>query len=395
MTPPPAPAEPRPRPNAPGSRQADVAVEDGALSQVNDEPGVLSRLACSHEATGGEVGGIRRHRRLRGVAAHGGVPIVRGHDVRSPTGRRRGDGRWLVEAALEGIGVGGRQLHALTSADLDDNRRGGCLGAGDSRCAARQQDQEQQQAEPQDHERENSVPAVFKTGQTPASTSFTAARILRLRGRTMTASVVTFSMQLGAGGRRIARGVAEKLRFRYYDWEVIAQAAAEAGVSPEVLAVATSERSPSFLERVMSRLAGPPSGESPASAEPLPSSLLTSDDYSQFLDRVVQELGNRGEAVIVNHAAQVRLARLPGVLKVLVVGSQEQRARRLAQARGSGLASARKTLEDSDKQRTDFFKRVYHIDWLGMNNYDLALNTDLVSVELAVDMVAAAAREVR
>jgi cytidylate kinase len=99
--------------------------------------------------------------------------------------------------------------------------------------------------------------------------------------------------------------------------------------------------------------------------------------------------------VIVNHAAQVRLAQLPGVLRVLVVGGEEQRARRLAQARGSDLVSARKTLQDSDQQRTDFYKRIYHIDWLGMGNYDLALNSDLISADLAVDMVAAAAREVR
>ena len=72
----------------------------------------------------------------------------------------------------------------------------------------------------------------------------------------MTANIVTFSNQTGAGGHAIARAVAEKLRFRYYDWEIISQAAAEAGVSPEVLAVAESEGSPGFLERMMARLAG-------------------------------------------------------------------------------------------------------------------------------------------
>ena len=72
----------------------------------------------------------------------------------------------------------------------------------------------------------------------------------------MSATIVTFSNQMGSGGSAISRAVAERLRFRYYDWEIIARAAQEAGVSPELLAIATSERAPGFLERMMSRLAG-------------------------------------------------------------------------------------------------------------------------------------------
>jgi len=210
----------------------------------------------------------------------------------------------------------------------------------------------------------------------------------------MTASVVTFSTQMGTGGSRIARAVAEKLRFRYYDWEVISQAASEAGVSPEVLAVATSERAPGFLERMMARLAGPAAGEEAATV-PVPprSNLLTSDDYRQFLDHVVQELGSRGDAVIVNHSAQAVLRGQPGVLKVLVVGGNKRRAERLAEMRGTTVEAARKLIEDSDRQRADYFKRVYHMDWLSMANYDLALNADQVSAELAADMVATTARQ--
>ncbi|HWC30886.1 MAG TPA: cytidylate kinase-like family protein [Dehalococcoidia bacterium] len=210
----------------------------------------------------------------------------------------------------------------------------------------------------------------------------------------MTASVVTFSTQMGSGGGRIARAVAEKLRFRYYDWEVISQAANEAGVSPEVLAVATSERSPGFLERMMARLAGPIESEV-AAAGPAPqrSSLLNSDDYRQFLDHVVRELGSRGDAVIVNHSGQAVLRDLPGVLKVLVIGSPQRRVERLALAQNTDVATAAKLVEDSDRQRADYFKRVHRIDWLNMSHYDLALNVDHVAHDLAVDMVAAAARE--
>jgi cytidylate kinase len=210
----------------------------------------------------------------------------------------------------------------------------------------------------------------------------------------MTASVVTFSSQMGSGGGAIARAVAGRLRFRYYDWEVIARAAQEAGVSPEVLAVATSERSPGFLERMMSRLAGSAAGEEPLEGPaPARPNLLTSADYRQFLEHVVQELGRKGDAVILDHSGQVVLKRTPGVLKVLIRGSEERRVARMAANQGANPDAVRKTIANSDRQRQDYFKSVYHLDWLSAANYDLVISTDYVNHDLAVDMITAAARE--
>ncbi|HWO72867.1 MAG TPA: cytidylate kinase-like family protein [Dehalococcoidia bacterium] len=211
----------------------------------------------------------------------------------------------------------------------------------------------------------------------------------------MTASVIAFSTQMGSGGNGIARAVAERLRFRFYDWEIFSRAAAEAGVSAEVLAVAISQRSPGFMERMMARLAALGAGEEPVVSSPTVPRLstMTSDDYRQFLEHVVRELGAQGDAVIVNHNCQVLLRDLPGVLKVLVVGSDERRAARLARIQGVAPDAARKTVLDSDRQRADFLKRVYHFDWLNMANYDIALNTDRIAADLAVDIVTAAAKE--
>jgi cytidylate kinase len=208
----------------------------------------------------------------------------------------------------------------------------------------------------------------------------------------MTARVVTFSTQLGSGGNAISRAVAEKLRYRFYDWEIISRAAQEAGVSPEVLAVATSERSPGFIERVIGRLAGLGAAEtSPAPA--VTPNLLGSEDYRQFIEHVVRELGTQGDVVIVNRAGQVVLSDVPGVLRVLIYGSPERRAARFAANQERDPEAVRQNVADSDRQRGEYLKRVYHLDWLSAVNYDLAINTDIVSPELAVDMIAATARE--
>jgi cytidylate kinase len=211
----------------------------------------------------------------------------------------------------------------------------------------------------------------------------------------MTAGVVTFSSQIGANGAAIARAVAAKLHYRYYDWEVISQAANESGVSPEVLAVASAEREPGFIERVMRRLlAGAPADElSPPQTGPR-LSMLTSDDYRHFVEHVVRELAQSGDAVIVGHAAQAVLRERSGVLKVLLVAPLDRRVKRMASTQGLPEKQVRQTIEQSDRQRQDLFKRAYHMDWLDASVYDVSLNTERVSMDLARDMIVACAREI-
>lgn len=215
----------------------------------------------------------------------------------------------------------------------------------------------------------------------------------------MPASVVTFTVQIGSGGYSIARAVAESLGFRYYDWEITSEAASRAGVSPDV--VAASERVPGFMERMMRRLvsASAVSGEEAVTMiAPEPAILsaavqsLNSDDYRQFIERVVAELAERGDAVIVGHAAQAILKKTSGTLKVLLYGSASARADRLAAEQKTSAEQAMQTMRQSDKDRSELFARVYKLNWLDASNYDLAFKTDHLPVEVAVQTVVATAK---
>ena len=218
----------------------------------------------------------------------------------------------------------------------------------------------------------------------------------------MTATVITLSVQTGSGGFAIARQVAERLRFRYHDWEITAEAAARAGVSPnEVLA---AEHVPGFVESMMRRLGtasavtvegAPMFSELSSSTWTAALQSMTSEDYRQFIERVVLELAEQGETVIVGHAAQHTLRQRPGTLRVLVLGSLDQRAERLAHEQAMSEEQTLKQIKESDKERAGLMKRVYHFDWLDAAVYDLCLNTDLLSDEFAVDTVVAAATQMK
>jgi cytidylate kinase len=210
--------------------------------------------------------------------------------------------------------------------------------------------------------------------------------------------IVTFTVRLGSQGNQTARLVANKLGFRYYDWEITAEAASRAGVPPNV--VAASEQAQTFVERVLERLllTGVSDGEEPVGrfsslAMSSAISALGSRQYRQFVERVVLELAQRGNAVIVGHASQVLLAGQPGVFRVLVTGSQERRAQRVAAEEGRDLDDARKMVRESDYERKSFFKQTYAFDLLNADGYDLILNSDRLSPDAAATAVMVALAE--
>ena len=132
----------------------------------------------------------------------------------------------------------------------------------------------------------------------------------------MTANVIALSVQTGSGGFAVAHQVAERLGFRYYDWEITSEAAVRAGVSPnEVIA---AERVPGFVERMMRRL-GAASAVSveggPVFSELSPAAWSTrpaEPDLGRLppVHRAHRPGARRqGDAVIVGHAGAAHTAR--------------------------------------------------------------------------------------
>jgi len=208
----------------------------------------------------------------------------------------------------------------------------------------------------------------------------------------MNTRVVSISRQVGSGGEEVARQTAQRLGFRYIDYQVIQTAAREAGVSPET--VSEAEHSPSLLTRILEALARNPSMPVAAWADPVPlatSPLYTSTDYRTFIESVIRDVALEGGCLIVGHAAQVILRDRLDTLHVLVTGSPAFRARRIMAGMNVDEKTAMKTVERTDNERLDYFRRFYDTGWLAPCTYDLCLNTDRLSPDQAAALVEQAA----
>jgi cytidylate kinase len=205
--------------------------------------------------------------------------------------------------------------------------------------------------------------------------------------------VICISRLLGAGGADIGRMVADNLKYRFVDEEIVQQAAESNGVSVEELADA--ERRTRVIDGLIRNLAlaGGAAGLVGHGAGVLPVSDGTADPKSlrALIQRSIHETAERGDVVIVSHGASYALTGRGDVLRVLVTASAETRAARAAQDNSLDMKKATKAVSDGDAARAAYLKRFYGVAAELPTHYDLALNSDSLSMELIRDLVVNAA----
>jgi uncharacterized protein len=194
---------------------------------------------------------------------------------------------------------------------------------------------------------------------------------------------VCISHASGAGGEEVGRLVAQRLGYLYVDDEIVARAAAKGGIGPEE--VADEERRKSVAARVLDALAqgGGEAWALGGVGMPRAGPELGSDDLRALIREAIEQTAARGNVVIVAHAASHVVSRGPEVLRVLVTASPSTRASRL------GDEGARK-VKDEDAARRDYLRRFYDVDEESPTHYDLVVNTDVLSVGQAADVVSQA-----
>ena len=75
-------------------------------------------------------------------------------------------------------------------------------------------------------------------------------------------------------------------------------------------------------------------------------------------------------------------------MRVLITASPTTRVSRVARELGHDEPQAAREIEHSDRERRAFFKRFYNLDEERETHYDLVVNTDVLSPEVAARLIA-------
>jgi len=188
-------------------------------------------------------------------------------------------------------------------------------------------------------------------------------------------AVVTISFEIGAGGPEIGSMLAGRLGYRYVDHELISEAAHRYGLVEDRLSH-LSDAKPSLFERFD----------------------VETRRYITVIQTVMFEFAAEDNVVLMGRGGQWLLRGIPHVLRVRVAAPFDVRVKRLTEklsAQTGDRVTARSVTQmvrQDDTQRVGRMRYLYEVDLRDPALYDLALNTEALTTEAAVQVLADLAR---
>lgn len=195
--------------------------------------------------------------------------------------------------------------------------------------------------------------------------------------------VISLSRQFGAGGKTLGEMVANRLNFEFLDEVLVHKLAKEANVSArwvEGVAREAGGHLMRFLSSlVSSRFIERHVGES--------GSDFDEAKYVKFLTKVVEEVAEEDNVVILGRGSQFILRKNPQAVMVLLVAELEDRIKFIMEHYGLGQGKAENMVVRHEKMRTRFLKELYPGNPNDPSLYHMVLNTSLISMEIAENLI--------
>lgn len=195
--------------------------------------------------------------------------------------------------------------------------------------------------------------------------------------------VITIGRQFGSGGRELGRRLAERLGIKYYDKELLLEAARKAGVNPEFFE-RSDERFPSFLSGLFSFALGYSSFNLYAG-----SSSISDEQIYKAQSDFIRSLGIETSCVIVGRTADYVLRDHPHLISIFVHAPVEECVRRIMR-RGDfdSPDKARSHAAKVNRLRADYYNFYTDRTWGAAASYNLTVDTSLMTMDELVDFLA-------
>lgn len=194
----------------------------------------------------------------------------------------------------------------------------------------------------------------------------------------MKKNIITISRQFGSGGRTVGHLVAEKLGIPFYDKELVEHIALESGFAPKFVEE-HGEHSPgkSFLSYAFA----------PQGVPGIMNGLSTADFLWNIQCGVILQLAEKGPCVIVGRNADYILKDRKDVLHTFIHADTDFRAERIVRLYGESEKTPLARLQEKDKRRSVNYQHYTGRVWGAADNYDISLNTGVIGVEKAAEII--------
>ena len=177
-------------------------------------------------------------------------------------------------------------------------------------------------------------------------------------------TVIVIGRQYGSGGHDIGKALAEKLGFAFYDNEIIQMTAGSTGYTPQFIKDREENMTNSFLYDLVSQMyIYSDTQEAPR------------DAIFESEGKVIRELAEKGNCVILGRCADYFLRDRKDCLKVYLHAPEDYRVKRIMKTENLTEEDARQKIRKMDRRRSDNYHYYTKRIWGHSGNYDITLDT--------------------
>ncbi len=226
--------------------------------------------------------------------------------------------------------------------------------------------------------------------------------------------VITVTGLIGSGVIEIGPRISERLGIDHVDRTILAEAAKKIGATEQDVAERTEralglgDRVAGFVKTVLERSALAGGGADPYFGGGLDALLVR--EYRDFPEEshgtgelddenllkvtadVIQEIASAGNVVIAGRGSNIILREMPHTLHVGLISSMDMRVERIREREQLSEVEAVRYVQENDRARIAYFKRFFDMDPQEARHYHQVLNTDMLSIEQATEVIVATAQ---
>ncbi|MGI6737290.1 MAG: AAA family ATPase [Anaerovoracaceae bacterium] len=195
----------------------------------------------------------------------------------------------------------------------------------------------------------------------------------------MSKKIVTISREFGSGGRLIGRKLAEAMNVPYYDKKILDDIAKEHGYSVEMIEEDEKKAKNGFFYSLSNAFGAAGYG---------PDTLSINERFFIAQFEYITDLAKKGEGgVIVGRCADYVLRDYPNATNIFVYAEEKDKIKRAVEEYGVPENEVKKTMQDVDRARANYYR--YHTGqkWGEPVNYHLSMDSGYISIDNFVKII--------
>jgi cytidylate kinase len=195
-------------------------------------------------------------------------------------------------------------------------------------------------------------------------------------------AIITISKEFGTESEKVASQAAQRLGYEYIGKQLIAEIARELRISKseaEVFRKTAQSRILRFVDRftcsIVQKVVDREHG------------CLDDKNYYETTKKLVENVYEAGDAIILGWGGQCILRGKPNTLHVRLVKDDEIKIKEVMQNKNLNHDAAMALIKKDEGDLREYIKHYFNEDWNAAHLYDLIIDMEKNSVEKAVDLI--------